>query len=236
MIVSLKKFIYTQLPFIPAINLAIGIKLYPWKVKKNKKSIIKSLSNGSSLYANIGCGGSGLSNNWINIDYTQLENVNYIFDCRKELPFASNSVKGLFSEHFFEHLDFNNEVPLFLKEVYRVLQTGGCVRIIVPDAEKYLFAYCSKDWDQLKQTRPLNEDLSDSMGIRYNTKMELINEVFRQGGEHKYAWDYETMNHALKKAGFNKISKKNYLESNDKTLAIDMEARRHESLYVEAYK
>lgn len=233
---SLKKIIYSQVPFIPKINLAIGRKLYHWMLKNNRKTVIKSLRFESSIYTNIGSGGVGLPYGWINIDYNQCENVHFNFDCRKELPFAANSVKGLFTEHFFEHLDFNDEVPEFLKEVYRVLSTNGCIRIIVPDAEKYLFAYCSKDWDLLKQTRPLNEDLIDGMGIKYNTKMQLINEVFRQGGQHKYAWDYETLEYVLKKAGFSKVFKKKYSESIDKNLAIDMEARRHESLYVEAIK
>ena len=233
---SLKKSIYALLPFIPRINLAIGQKIYPWKVKISRNRIKKSLSVQSSIYANIGCGGVGLSTGWINIDFTQFKNVQYVFDCRKELPFAAGSVKGLFTEHFFEHLDFDEEVPEFLKEVYRTLQPGGCVRIIIPDAEKYLHAYCSPSWDKLKQTRPLNDDLTDAMGIKYHTKMQLINEVFRQGGEHKYAWDFETLSYALRKAGFIEVFKKDYLKTSDQILAIDMESRRHESLYVEAIK
>lgn len=233
---TIKRNIYALFPFIPRLNLAIGQKLYPWIVKRNRFQVIKSLKDKSAIYANIGAGGAGLAYGWINIDYTQCENVHYIFDCRKELPFAAGSVKGIFTEHFFEHIDFDEEVPFFLNEAYRVLQTDGCIRIIVPDAEKYLTGYCSEGWDALKQTRPLDENLTDSMGIKYNTKMELINEVFRQGGEHKFAWDYETLSYVLKKAGFSKVSKKRYMDSNDNKLAIDMEARRYESLYVEALK
>ncbi|NEU06779.1 methyltransferase domain-containing protein [Flavihumibacter sp. R14] len=196
-----------------------------------------ALATRKSLYANIGSGAVGLSYGWVNIDFSPAVNVHYVFDCSKELPFATNSVKGLFTEHFFEHLDFNDEVPEFLKEVYRVLEPNGCVRIIVPDAEKYLLGYCSHDWELLKQTRPLDDDLNDLiMGYRYNTKMELINEVFRQGGQHKYAWDFLTMEHVLKRAGFSMVIKQSYMSTYDKTLAIDMEARRHESLYVEAIK
>ena len=74
------------------------------------------------------------------------------------------------------------------------------------------------------------------MGIKYNTKMELINEVFRQGGQHKYAWDYDTLKYVLEKAGFSRISKKSYLETIGSKLAIEMEARKFESLCVEAIK
>ena len=233
---TIKKLIYKRIPYIPKLNLAIDQKLYPWVVKRNRKKVIEALRNEVQVYANIGAGGAGLAIGWVNIDYTQCKNVHYIFDCRKELPFAANSVKGIFTEHFFEHIDFNEEVPYFLKEAHRVLQSDGCIRIIVPDAEKYLTGYCSDGWESLKQTRPLNKNLTDSMGIKYNTKMELINEVFRQGGEHKYAWDYDTLKYVLETAGFSRISKRTYLESIDSKLAIDMEARKFESLYVEAMK
>lgn len=234
---EIKKAIYKRFPFIPKFNLALGRELYSLKIKNNRTSTIKSLKDRSSIYANIGSGGAGLSEGWINIDYGQYENVHYYFDCRKDLPFSNDSVKGLFTEHFLEHLDFIEEIPKFLLDAYRVLQPGGCIRIIVPDAEKYLRAYCSEGWDLLKQTRPLDNNLYDLlMGKKYDTKMELINEVFRQGGQHKYAWDYDTMKLVLKRAGFNKISKKAYMESNDKNLEIDLEIRQYESLYVEAVK
>ncbi len=160
--IRLKKNLYKIFPFIPVTNLFIGRKIHAIKVKLNEKNIRNSFAGKTNLYANAGCGGAGLPDNWINIDYSQYENVNCVFDCRKDLPFADNTVKGVYTEHFFEHLDYTSEVPFFLKNCYRVLQENGVLRIIVPDAEKYLSGYCSDGWDDLKKTRPLEDDLTDT--------------------------------------------------------------------------
>lgn len=233
----MKKNLYKIFPFIPKINLYIGLKLHKATVYSKKKSIKKELKHQSQIYTNIGCGGLGIENGWVNLDYAKNNNVTYLYDCRKELPFADYTVRGIFTEHFFEHLDYNLEVPYFLKNCYRVLQNDGVLRIIIPDAEKYLFGYCEQGWESLKTTRPLNDDLEDQlMGIKYQTKMQLINEVFRQGGQHKYAWDFETLKEVLKNAGFKKIYKMAYMESHDKALTIDQLMRKPESLYVEAIK
>jgi len=232
----MKKKLYTIFPFIPKVNLAIGTHLYSLKVKLSAGAVVRQLSHQQNVYANVGCGSWGLKD-WINVDLGNHENVSYRFDCSKSVPFADDSVKGLFTEHFFEHLDYDTEVPFFLKDCHRALQKGGVMRIVVPDAEKYLFGYVQPGWDYLKQTRPLDNDLNDLlMGMQYQTKMQLINEVFRQGGQHKYAWDFETMRLSLLKAGFTEIYKMAFLESKDPHLKIDQESRRPESLYVEAIK
>jgi len=234
---DLKKTIYKLCPVIPKTNLAIGQKLYELKVNRNRTSVIKTLSKQTAIYGNIGCGDVGLANGWVNIDFSVYPNVSYAFDCRKNLPFADNSAKGLYTEHFFEHLDYVTEAPFFLASCYRSLQKDGVLRIVVPDAEKYLRGYCVEGWDMLKQTRPLDDNLTDGlMAITYQTKMQLINEVFRQGGEHKYAWDLETLEVSLKKAGFTKIYKMSYQHSNDPFMEIDQAMRQYESLYVEAIK
>jgi predicted SAM-dependent methyltransferase len=234
---TIKQKVYKLLPFIPRINLSIGQKLHAARVKRNEGKIRAELSSKTNLYANLGCGDAGLAGDWINIDFSQYNNVTYTFDCRKNLPFADNTVKGIFCEHFFEHIDYVDEVPYFLASCYRSLQPGGVLRIIVPDAEKYLVGYCQDGWDYLKKTRPLDDNLMDGlMGKQYRTKMQLINEVFRQGGEHKYAWDFETMKLAMTDAGFSKVYKMDYLKTHDPKLEIDQLVRKPESLYVEAVK
>lgn len=50
------------------------------------------------------------------------------------LPFANNSFTFAFSEHFFEHL-FLDEACELLKECFRILLPGACLRIGVPDAD-----------------------------------------------------------------------------------------------------
>jgi predicted SAM-dependent methyltransferase len=118
-----------------------------------------------------------------------------------------------------------------------VLQPGGVLRIIVPDAERYLRAYCDGGWDTLAQLRPLDAGRIDRFfGCRYRTKLELINQVFRQGHAHKYAYDYETLEFLLHRYGFSQVERREFGQSRLAELFIDQPRRASESLYVEAVK
>jgi len=60
---------------------------------------------------NFGCG-SNLKKNWINIDLH--EKADLRLDIREPLPFASCSVAQIYSEHFFEHLEYPKQARSFL--------------------------------------------------------------------------------------------------------------------------
>lgn len=107
------------------------------------KTVPKQYDKAKGLLVNLGAGTYGKLG-WVNVDISPAPGINCVYDCRKSLPFPNESVKGIFSEHFFEHIDYVEEVPDFLSECYRVLEVGGVIRIIVPDAEQYLFAYCKE--------------------------------------------------------------------------------------------
>jgi len=188
------------------------------------------------LLINLGCGGNGLPG-WVNVDGYPAKNVNCVCDCRRKLPFPDGSARGIFSEHFFEHLDYTDEVPAFLAECLRVLRPGGIIRIVVPDAGEYLRAYCAEGWAEIAQLRGLDSGRMDPwMRCAYHTKMELVNVVFRQGPEHKWAYDAETLCFLLSYFGFTEPRRCAYRESQLPELAIDREIRMPESLYIEARK
>jgi len=50
------------------------------------------------------------------------------------LPFDNNTINFIFSEHFLEHLFFDESLSL-LKECYRILKPFGVIRTCVPDAD-----------------------------------------------------------------------------------------------------
>ncbi|KKN47989.1 hypothetical protein LCGC14_0657470 [marine sediment metagenome] len=50
------------------------------------------------------------------------------------LPFDSDSVSFIFSEHFLEHLTVEEVAP-FIVECSRILAPGGVIRSVVPDAD-----------------------------------------------------------------------------------------------------
>ena len=198
--------------------------------------VLKAYSDRRNLLVNLGCG-LAAKPGWVNVDMVRYPEVNYLFDCRKKLPFSDCSVRAIFTEHFIEHIDYCEEIPAFLSECHRVLLPGGVIRIIVPDAEKYVRGYCSEDWCELSQIRPLGADHSDShFGTKYSTKMELLNVVFRQYFEHKFAYDFETLEFVLRRYGFSQVEHQKFGRSVLPELAIDNPSRASESLYVEAVK
>ena len=190
----------------------------------------------NGIWLNVGCGGSG-KDGWTNLDCFPCHSVNCLWDARRSLPFTDHSVQGIFCEHFLEHLEYTREVPTFLSECYRVLQKGATARFIVPDAERYLRAYVEGGWDTLTALRPLTEGHTDRwFSHAYSTRMELINAIFRQGVEHHFAYDAETLCQALARCGFEDVKVRTFGQSAQQELLLDMPDRASESLYVEATK
>jgi predicted SAM-dependent methyltransferase len=98
--------------------------------------------SGNSLRLNVGCG-KNFKQGWINIDLGKEADLQ--LDVREPLPFADESVSTVYSEHFFEHLEYPDEARHFLKESLRVLQPGGRFSVGVPDTEWLVTAYAGED-------------------------------------------------------------------------------------------
>jgi predicted SAM-dependent methyltransferase len=199
------------------------------------KSKCKSLTG---VRVNVGCGASPVKG-WINLDILLYPEV-MCWDCAKGLPFKDGSVDAIYSEHFFEHLDYNSEAKLFLRDCLRCLRSKGTLRIVVPDAGKYLKAYVQEDWAAIAEMRPLTKTGDNYRDlwpyIVHRTKMEFINFLFRQFGEHKYAYDAETLLLMLRDVGFSSAFESDFNTSADPNMCKDTPQRQKESLYVEAVK
>jgi len=181
---------------------------------------------------------------WVNIELGSTFPDSYFWDCRRGLPFSDNRVTAIYSEHVFEHFDPEIDATLFLRECLRCLRPGGVLRIVVPDAGAYLRAY-GQSWERLAVIHPLEQSQEgwrdkgpNYKGLKsvYRTQMQLINEVFRQGYQHKYAYDEETLVLVVRAAGFSRVIRQSCGVSLDHDMAPDNEARQPGSLYVEAVK
>ncbi|CAN5399792.1 hypothetical protein BH23BAC1_BH23BAC1_21180 [soil metagenome] len=211
-------------------------EFYFYRLRLKSSSQKKKFLRQFELKVNIGAGPKG-KEGWINVDAYKQPGINCIYDCRTELPFQDESVDMIFCEHFVEHLDYTEEIPFFFTECKRVLKKGGVMRIIVPDTELYIKGYVEEGWESLKKVRPLTEDKEDYwMHFKYQNKMELLNIIFRQGIEHKYAYDYENMEYVLNRFGFSKVFRQKFNQSQLSELALDSPERGTESLYVEVVK
>ncbi|MBL8189853.1 MAG: methyltransferase domain-containing protein [Acidobacteria bacterium] len=191
---------------------------------------LKDIRLSRNLRVNVACGPQILPD-FVNLDLVPCHRDVLGWDCRWSLPMADETVAGIRAEQFVEHLEPREELPAFLKDCLRVLQPGGILRVIVPDAERYLQAYCRADlsgFRELAVPDPFPEDLP--------TRMDIINHVFHQWSEHRWGYDFETLEHRLKVAGFCQIRRAAFRQSLDPKLANDRDVHAPYSLYVEAVK
>ncbi len=182
------------------------------------------------VLVNVACGPNALAG-FVNLDLFPTASGVVRFDCRRRLPFADGAVDGIRVEHFVEHLEAREELPSFLRDAVRVLRPGGVLRIIVPDASRYLKAYCADDlsgFRALGVSEPFPDDLP--------TRMDIVNHVFHQWHEHRWAYDFDTLADRLYRAGFSRTEQTAFQQCRDPRLALDAPNHAPYSLYVDAIK
>lgn len=174
------------------------------------------------LKLNLGSG-PNIKPGWLNIDLFD-PGADLQLDLREPWPFPNDSVSYIYSEHVFEHFEFMHEVPHFLAESKRVLRPGGVFDVAVPDTEWPIRAYGNSE-DRFWRLGP-----HTCYPAWCETHLDYINYHFRQAGEHKYAWDAETLARSLDRAGFTSISQREF------DPALDTEYRRTGTLYMRGLK
>jgi len=192
---------------------------------------LEYLRGHNELALNLGSGG-GATPGWVNIDVRPTHDVDLALDIRRRLPFSDGQVARVRAEHVVEHLDFRDELPAVLREIHRVLAVGGVLRVVVPDTRRFLEAYLTADQERWQA---LGWDMTQLPADIF-TPMHVVNHIFHQGGEHRFAYDFETLAYALHNAGFREIVRQSYGSSLDPALTADLPVHRQYSFYVEARK
>lgn len=134
----------------------------------------------------IGCGKKYLPG-YSHMDIMPSEHIDYIGNANDLSGFEDNSIDEIYACHVLEHFN-RNEIGGVLKEWYRVIRSGGAVRIAVPDFEAIVAEYT--------QTKNLNAVL----GLLYGGQNYEYN-------FHYQAYDFERLKSLLEDAGFSSVQK-----------------------------
>ena len=141
------------------------------------------------MYLNIGCGTHKL-NGFINIDL-DAPGADLHADVTQGLPYDDNSIDGIRTEHFIEHLT-KKQAYIFFREARRVLKPGGVLRISTPDLAEIIKSYQNKtpmDWET-------------EFGYEHiETRCEMLNTGLRDWG-HSWVYDLEELVNLGIRTGF----------------------------------
>jgi predicted SAM-dependent methyltransferase len=107
-----------------------------------------------------------------------------------QLPFEDGSFDEIRCIHVLEHLTRDKHVPT-LKELYRVLQPGGCLWLEVPDMEEMTH----------RLSRAYNREGIDYERIRVR-KVAIYGKSETQGQSHHWGFDRADLSLVLRTSGF----------------------------------
>lgn len=230
----MKKYIMRLMESSPVADHFVNfyIELYVALVHKlNVPKCKRKYKNRTGLKVNFGSA-SATKSGFLNIDFSSSADVR--LDLRRLLPLGDSSCAMVYSEHFVEHLSYPEGVERHFAECYRILGSNGEISISVPDTEWPLQDYVHGKNDYIEAC------IENEWHPREcSTFMERINYHFRQRWtgrsyshfeNHRFAWDFETMEKKLAQCGFVNIEKRDYDPN------LDSKHREIGSLFVKARK
>jgi predicted SAM-dependent methyltransferase len=166
-----------------AVNrLAVGPNQLLWRARFE-------LGGKRDLYVNLGCGPHRVEG-MINCDGNLFNKIDLWLDLRRKLPFPNSSVAVAYCSHTLEHL-FPEDALRLLREIRRILQPDGVVRMVVPDVS-YAFRIAAG-----AAQSPWPRKFDDPVG-------QAMNYLFCDG-QHKYAYSHGMLVEFASQAGFGSI-------------------------------
>jgi predicted SAM-dependent methyltransferase len=201
-------------------------------------AVAKYLRSHEDPKLHLGCG-SKVVPGWLNADKFK-SNADIYLNLNARFPFKENTFNSIYSEHTLEHIP-TDHVPHVLSECYRVLKTGGVLRLTIPDLGIYASKYMEGDRTFFE---PIIQKYAGKM--QKNRKKywlvrtpggAFMSRVVYRFYHHHWMYDFETLKSCLEEVGFSKILKQSCRESlKPEVGAMDREDRSFETLYVEAVK
>lgn len=190
--------------------------------RRNRAAIALILKSGQPIKLELGSGKRSGMENWIATDINGGGDLS--LDLLRPIPFPDNSVDRIYSSHVLEHFSYPNPMLDLLRECYRILKPGGNLSLAVPNARIYIDAYTRGEMLDRAQFCDWN------VGLSYKSKIDYVNFIAYMGGDHKHLFDEENLINVLGDAGFRNARIRHF------DAEVDLEIRRHESIYAEAEK
>jgi predicted SAM-dependent methyltransferase/glycosyltransferase involved in cell wall biosynthesis len=161
-------------------------------------------------------------------------------DATKRFPLPDNSFDRVYTEHMIEHIPFDDGLNM-LGECHRVLKPGGVLRVVTPSI-LFLQRIISDQRSVLEQQYrnwAVKHCIIDPPAV---TNAMFLNNFVRAWG-HQFIYDHETLQLALRLAGFTVVKEFELNESDHEDLKnLECESRlpegflRLESMVFEAVK
>jgi predicted SAM-dependent methyltransferase len=157
----------------------------------------------------IGCGENTLAG-WLNSDFSPMAGEVIRLDAAKPFPFDDDRFDFIYSEHMIEHLPYAEGMSM-LSECYRVLRSGGILRLTTPDLGFLIELYRDDKSGLQEDYIKWATDTFISSAPDYIDTI-VINNFFRDWG-HQFVYDKKTLRSALERTGFAAITECEVRES-----------------------
>jgi predicted SAM-dependent methyltransferase len=159
-------------------------------------------------------GGWHLIDGWLNTDIALIPGVMHM-DATRPFPFKDETFQYVFTEHMVEHIAYAEFVRM-LHECCRVMRNGGVVHITTPDLNA-LAGLLSGPRSQIQERYIAFFNKHFLPKDHPDTPAAIINAFFKSWG-HTFIYDRETLEIALRSAGFHSIAHCRLGESNHASL------------------
>lgn len=187
--------------------------------------------------------GYNMLDGWLNADFnpaTRQAGQLYL-NATRRFPFASASFDYVFSEHMIEHIWWSDGQTM-LKESHRILKPGGKIRISTPNLASIASLLDPPRTPIKEQYLKLSTDKHIPHAIGYRPGF-VINNFFWDFG-HFFVYDADTLELALRTAGFTDIQRWQPMQSDDPHLTgieshqkiVGDEVNAFESIIMQAVK
>lgn len=182
---------------------------------------------------NMGCG-THREPGWINADADSRADVPIVLRDSDPLPFDDGALDVVFSEHFFEHVSFDDGRH-FLREAFRILRHAGTFRVSCPDLQ-FLVGMLEPGDEKWHALAHIYESIGDFSPGELTSPERVLNWAF-YGHEHKHIWSFRQLREELERVGFADIRRMPFGASRVEGAAIERRVpEAFYSLIVEAAK